>query len=119
MLILLIVVILVIVADAAQDGMAGEKTSVADGMVLVSTLIGWNVLLDWLSFRFAFIRRIAQPRPLKLVVRGHVLMRNLRREFISEEEFWTQLRQNGIDSLDQVKEAYMEADRYISLIKQR
>jgi uncharacterized membrane protein YcaP (DUF421 family) len=34
--------VLVIVADAAQNAMAGEYKSVTDGIVLVSTLIGWN-----------------------------------------------------------------------------
>lgn len=112
------ILILVIVADAAQNGMAGESTSVGDAMVLVATLIGWNVLLDWLSFRYAFVRRMAQPRPLKLVERGRLLPRNMRREFISEEELWSKLRQRGISSLDQVQEAYMETDGQISVIKQ-
>jgi uncharacterized membrane protein YcaP (DUF421 family) len=55
------ILILVIVADAAQNAMAGESSSIADGMVLVSTLIGWNMFLDWLTFRFPGIRRLAEP----------------------------------------------------------
>lgn len=113
------VLILVIVADAAQNGMAGEYTSISDGMVLVSTLIGWNVLLDWLAFRFPLVRRFAQPGPLLLVHRGRIIWRNLRREFISEDELWSKLRQDGVDSLQQVKEAYMEPDGQISVIKER
>jgi hypothetical protein len=34
------ILVVVIVADASQNAMAGEYKSIADGMVLVSTLIG-------------------------------------------------------------------------------
>jgi uncharacterized membrane protein YcaP (DUF421 family) len=111
--------ILVIVADAAQNGMAGDTTSVADGMLLVATLIAWNVLFDWAAFRFPVFRRVAEPHPLKLVEGGRLLARNMRREFISEEELWSKLREAGVDSLDQVKVAYMESDGQISVIKRR
>lgn len=113
------VLILVIVADAAQNGMAGEATSVSDGMLLVATLIGWNVALDWMSYHYAWFRRFAEPPPLKLIRDGQILKRNLRRELLTEEELWTQLRQQGIDSLDVVRDAYMESDGQISVIKRK
>ena len=37
------VLFIVIVADAAQNAMAGEYKSIADGIVLVATLVFWNV----------------------------------------------------------------------------
>ena len=110
--------VLVIVADAAQNGMAGEYTSVTDGMILVSTLIGWNVFLDWLSFRYPAIQKLAQPRPLLLIQRGHMLKHNMRRELITEAELWSKLRENGIESMEEVKTAYMESDGMITVIKQ-
>lgn len=39
--------IVVIVADAAQNGMTGKGDSVVDAALLVATLIAWNRLLDW------------------------------------------------------------------------
>lgn len=109
--------ILVIVADAAQNAMAGEANTIGDGMVLVATLIGWNVLLDWISYRFSAFRRFAEPRPLCLVSDGRILRRNMRRELITDEELLAKLRANGIDSLEQVKDVYMEADGRFSIIK--
>ena len=111
------ILILVIVADASQNAMAGESTSVADGMVLVVTLIGWNVFLDWLTFRFPGIRRIAEPASLCLVKNGQMLRRNMRREFITEEELWRKLREEGVESLDQVKNMHLEPDGNFSVIK--
>ena len=52
-----------------------------------------------------------------LVKDGKLLKRNLRKEFITEDELEGQLRLQGIDDLSQVDKAYMEGDGRISVIK--
>lgn len=111
------ILVLVIVADASQNAMAGEYTSVTDGLILVSTLIGWNFVFDWLSFRFPAFARFAQPTPLHLIKEGQMNKRNMRKEFITEDELWSKLREQGIESLQEVKQAYLESDGEISVIK--
>jgi uncharacterized membrane protein YcaP (DUF421 family) len=34
--------LLVLVADAAQNAMAGDYQSISEGLILVTTIIGWN-----------------------------------------------------------------------------
>lgn len=111
------ILILVLVADASQNAMAGEYKSIADGMVLISTLVFWNMLLDWLAFRFPGFRRLAEPGTLVLVRNGRLVWRNLRREFITEDELLAQLRKQGIERLEQVKTVYLEADGNFSVIR--
>src|ERR1041384_4738496 len=77
------ILLLVIVADAAQNAMAGGYDTISEGAILVGTIVGWNWLLDVLSFHFKPIRRFASPSRLTLVKRGVALRRNLRREFIT------------------------------------
>ena len=48
-------------------------SSVAEGLVLVGTLVVWNYLLDWASYRFVWVRRFAEPPPLLLIRDGKVL----------------------------------------------
>lgn len=111
------VLLLVLVADASQNAMAGEYRSISDGCVLVATLIGWNYALDWASWRFRAVRRLVEPAPLQLVADGRLLRRNLRHEFVTVEELHSKLREQGIDDLNQVKAAYMESDGEISVIR--
>jgi len=113
------ILVLVIVADASQNAMAGEYTSVTDGLILVSTLIWWNFLFDWLNFRFPAFRRFAEPQPLPLIERGRLNRRNMRKEFITDDELWAKLRAQGIESLQEVKKAYLETDGEITVIKQK
>jgi len=111
------VLLLVIIADAAQNAMAGEYTSITDGIILVSTIIGWNVLIDWLSYMSPTVRNILEPRELPLVRDGQLIRRNMRRELISEAELMGKLREHGIADVKDVKAAFIERDGAISVIK--
>ena len=111
------VLILVLVADAAQNAMSGGYDTVAEGAVLVGTLIGWNVLFDWAAYRFEWVRRLSEPKPLLLVQRGKVLHHNLRRQFVTLDELKEQLRQHGVVNFADVRSAFMESDGRFSVIR--
>ena len=111
------VLLLVIIADAAQNAMAGEYKTISDGVVLVTTIVFWNYLLDRLSYVSARVRRFAQPPVVLLVKEGRIVASNCRREFVSRDELMGKLREKGIDKLAQVKRAYLEPDGEISVIK--
>jgi uncharacterized membrane protein YcaP (DUF421 family) len=106
----------VILGDAAQNAMIGQADSVPDGMVLIATLVAWNVALDMASYRFPLIERFIVAKRLRLVHNGKVLRRNLRREFITMEELLSKLHEQGHEDLDKVKAMYLEPDGEISVI---
>ncbi len=111
------VLLLVLIADASQNAMAGGYESVTDGIVLVSTIVGWNWLLDWAAFRFPAVRRLVEAPPLRLIHRGRLMRANLRRELMTVEELRSKLREQGVSDFADVKSAYMEPDGQISIIK--
>jgi uncharacterized membrane protein YcaP (DUF421 family) len=111
------ILILVIVADAAQNGMSGEYRSITDAFILVATLISWNMLIDWLTFRFASLQRILEPPPLLLIDDGRILHRHLRIELMSEGELQTKLREHGVTDARQVAKAYIEPDGQVTVLK--
>ena len=112
------ILLLVLIADASQNAMAGGYETVTDGLVLVATIAGWNWVMDWLSFRYNAVRRFTEAPPLMLVRRGRILARNLRREYVTTPELMAALREHGIDKLEQVKMARMEADGGITVIRE-
>jgi uncharacterized membrane protein YcaP (DUF421 family) len=107
----------VILGDAAQNGMIGSATSASDGMVLIGTLVFWSYLLDFMSFRFPVIQRFSSAPRLCLVRDGKMLRRNMRREFITDEELNAKIRHEGVEDLATVKRMYLEADGEMSLIR--
>ena len=111
------ILLLVLLADAAQNAMSGGYESVADGMILVATLVGWNWLIDKAAYQYPAVRRVLEAPPLPLVRDGKLIRRNLRHEMITVDELMSKLRENGIERLDQVKAATMESDGEVSIIK--
>jgi uncharacterized membrane protein YcaP (DUF421 family) len=111
------ILLLVLIADASQNAMSGGYQSLGEGAVVVATVIGWNWLMDWASWRFPAVRKFAEPDPLVLVRRGRLLPGNLAREFITIPELMAGLREQGIEKLAEVKLARMEPDGQISVIR--
>lgn len=111
------IMLLVLVADASQNAMSGGYQSLADGAVLVLTLVGWNYLIDWASYHSATVRRIVEPRALLLVKNGCLMRANLRREMVTLEELHAALREHGIESVGDVKAARMESDGRITVTR--
>ena len=106
---------IVLIADAAQNAMASDYKSVTDGFVLIATLIFWNFALDWLGFHVPAVRRLLKPPPLRLVKDGKILHGHMRRALVTEPELLAELRKQGLDKVEQVKRADMEGDGQISV----
>ncbi|HEY5402291.1 MAG TPA: YetF domain-containing protein, partial [Pyrinomonadaceae bacterium] len=107
----------VVIADAAQNAMAGDYKSITDGVILVVTIMFWNYAIDWLSYHSPTMRRVLQPKPLLLVKDGRLYKQNMRKELITKEELIAELRENGVEDLSEVKEARIEEDGHVSVIK--
>ncbi|HEY9697402.1 MAG TPA: YetF domain-containing protein [Trichocoleus sp.] len=108
--------VVVLIADAAQNALAGDYHSIPDGILLVSTIIFWSYVLDWLGYHFPKMQRFIHPPPLPLIKNGQVLRHNMRKELITESELMTQIREQGVEDMKNVKLAFMEGDGYISII---
>lgn len=110
-------IVVVVIADAAQNGMAGDSKSVTEALLLIGTIIFWDFFLDWLGFKSKFLRRIIEPEKLKVIENGKYLRENMRQEMITGEELDSQMREQGIEDIGQVKVAYLESDGHFSFIK--
>lgn len=108
--------VIVVIADAAQNGMAGESKSVTEALLLISTIIAWDWLFDLLGFKSKFWAGVLEPEPLLLIKEGRIIEKNLESEMITEEELMSQLRQQGVDDLSTVKKVYLESNGHFSVL---
>ena len=111
------ILLLVLVADGAQNAMAGGYKTVTEGLILVSTILGWNGLLDWASTKSKLVRRFVTPRPLVLVRNGRILRANLRHEMMTLDDLQSRLRLQGVERVADVKVARLEEDGQVSIIR--
>jgi uncharacterized membrane protein YcaP (DUF421 family) len=111
------VLLLVLIADASQNAMSAEYRSITEGLILVSTIVGWNWLLDWLSSKSARFARLVAPQALLLIRNGRVHHENLRREMLTLDDLRSRLRLQGVEHIADVKLAHLEEDGQISVIR--
>jgi uncharacterized membrane protein YcaP (DUF421 family) len=108
--------VIVVIADAAQNGMAGDSKSITEALILISTIIFWDFFFDWLGFRSVIISKILERRPLLLIENGKFLRKNMEKELITEAELTSQLRQQGQEDASRVKKCYLESNGRFSVL---
>lgn len=109
-------IFVLLVAIGASDSMIGSSVSAANGFVTILTIVGWNYLLNTLSWHIPLIERWTSPPPLQIVKNGQMNRRNMRREFITQQELMSKLREEGYQDISEVKSAYLEGDGNISVV---
>lgn len=110
-------VLLLIIAETTQQALLGEDFSVTNAFLLITTLVGIDVLLSYLKGRFNKIDRALDGLPLVIVENGQPLAERLRKARLDESDILaTARRLQGLERMDQIKYAVLEANGAISII---
>jgi len=109
--------VIVVIADAAQNGMAGESKSVTEAVLLIVTIVLWDYAFDLLGYKSKFFERILEPKALPIIKDGRLLRENMKSEMITYDEIMSQMRQQGIENISDVKQGCLESDGHFSFIK--
>ena len=109
--------VVVLLATAVHAALIREGSSLTDAAVMVATIIGWSILLDIVGAHVPFLRWILHSDPVQVIRNGEVVGRNLRREFMTEDELKAQLRLQGVERVSEVRHAYIEHDGRVSVIR--
>lgn len=108
--------VVVLVAEAAAPGLQGDASSVTDGILLVATILFWNVAFDAIAYRWPRLGRLIKAQPRLLIKDGEVNPKVVRRELMSRDEVLSQLRLHGIEDPAEVERAYIEPNGMISVV---
>ena len=111
-------IFVLLIAEAATHSLGGYST-ITEGFIVIGTMMAWNYLFNFLSYYVPFVEKLVSPPPLQIIKNGRLLKRNMRREYLTEEELTDHLRLEGIDDVSEVKAAYVEGDGKISVIARK
>jgi len=109
-------VFLLLITEAASNSMGGYE-SLADGMVVILTMVALNYIANRLSFAMPWFERMMEHAPLQIIKNGQTIPRNLKKELLTDDELMGSLRLNGIDDISQVRGAWIEGDGRLSVVK--
>jgi uncharacterized membrane protein YcaP (DUF421 family) len=109
--------VVVLVAEAAAPGLAGESKGILDSLVVIATIFAWSVAIDAAAYRWPALAPVLKSRAVPLIRDGQLNQKALRREFMQREELMAELRLHGITDPKQVARAYLEANGMVSVIR--
>jgi uncharacterized membrane protein YcaP (DUF421 family) len=109
-------VLLLLLANAVQNAMTGPDTSLTGGMVAAITLIILSMVLSVMRGRSRLFGKVLQGSPTLLVHNGKLMIANLAREHLAQDDVEEALREHGIGDISQCQDAVLEVDGSISVI---
>jgi len=110
-------VAILLISNAVQNSMNGGDNSVTGGLIMATVIVLLSTLVAYLTYKSKTFERVIQGTPTLLVHKGQVLQDHLRRELLNESELRTILRHQGIHELNEVEEAVLESDGYVSVTR--
>jgi uncharacterized membrane protein YcaP (DUF421 family) len=112
-------VVVILLAEAAQGALSGGDESVTGSLILAATLIGLNLALAFVSARSKAIDHLVEGEPVVVMRDGRILMDALRRNNVPDSDLKEALRAKGISDHDEVRVVLLEPSGDFSVIKRK
>ena len=110
-------ILLLVVAEATQQGLLGDDFSVTNALLVITTLVLLDRLLDLAGARSPGLGKVLNDVPLIIVQDGEVVAEHLKRTQISLSDILQEARMSqGLERLEQIKYAVLERNGGISII---
>jgi Predicted membrane protein len=110
-------VLLLIVGEATQQALLGNDFSVTNALVLITVLMGIDMVFSKLKGKYKKFDRLLEGTPLILVDHGKPLQNRMREARVDTEDIMEAARlSHGLEQMKQIKYAVLERDGQISII---
>ena len=107
-------ILFVTMGDLVQQGVTQQDYSMTAGMLAVGTFALLTIVLSWLNIRSRRTRRLIHGQPVVIFHSGEPRQEAMRQERVSIADFYAAARQQGIERLEDVSLAVLEANGQIS-----
>ena len=109
-------VLIIVLANAVQNAMVGDDTTLGGGVIAAVTLLIMNRIFAFIMARSTKIERFMVGEPLLIVNDGKIIDLKCKQEGVTHEQIMAALREHGLEKLSQVHLAVLEVDGTISVV---
>jgi uncharacterized membrane protein YcaP (DUF421 family) len=112
-------VVLLIISETTQQAMIDSDHSMTNAALVIITLLGTSIALALIKERYPAVERVLGGSAVVLIENGHLQWDRLKATRIGPDEIPKAARMNhGLERLEQIKYAILEAGGGISIIPQ-
>lgn len=101
--------------SAAGDPMFYKDVGLLPGIVVFSVVLGLYRLVTYFINHSNPFERFVEGKPIYIIQNGEILVKNFKKELLSEDEFFAQLRLHSVSHLAQIEQAIIETNGEISI----
>ncbi len=113
-------VLLLIISEAAQNGLVGNDYSVTNSLLLIVTLFTLDIGLSLIKGKLPKLERFVEGVPVLLVRDGEPLRDHMKKSQVDEQDILEAARKlRGLERMEQVKYAVLERDGEITVVPKR
>jgi uncharacterized membrane protein YcaP (DUF421 family) len=110
-------VMLLLIPQFFSRALTRQDYSMTNSVVAATTLFSLVILTSMATFKYAGFRRFMESEPTILVRQGRLLPRALGHERIAPDEIFSAMHKAGIEKIEEVAWAILEADGKIAIIR--
>ena len=113
-------ILFLIIGGAAQRALMAQDYSLTHAFLVIATFVIIDIAVSFVERDVPSIAKILKGVPTVVVENGHVLSGRLRRSRLTEEDILEAARRaHGLERMDEIKFAILEASGRISIIPRR
>lgn len=111
------VLLIVAMGSAVGDAMFYPSVPLSVAIAVITAIAIFQKIYVYVGIKYEPVRKITDPKTMKLVENGQLLKENFEADDIDENEVFMLLRQAGIMYLSEVEHAYYEQSGSLSVYK--
>ncbi|RZK25011.1 MAG: DUF421 domain-containing protein [Flavobacterium sp.] len=108
-------VVIIGLGSAAGDPMFYKDVGILPSLVVFAMIIALYSLITWLIGRNKKFELLVEGKPVCLIKNGVFEIENFKKEALGEDEFFAELRLQGVSQLGQIEQAIEESNGGISI----
>lgn len=110
-------ILLIIVSEATQNALLGDDNSMVNSLLVITTLIGIDILFSLWKQRSSYVEKLLDGVPLVLVEDGELLADRMQKSRVGEDDILMAARElQGLERIEQIRFAVLERNGRISII---
>ena len=110
-------VLTLIISESIQQALIDNDNSLTNALLLVLTLVGFDILPAHVKQRVPAVARVLDGLPVVLMQQGELQRDRMRRERVDEADLRSAAReQHGLENLEQVEHVVLEDSGTLTVI---
>ncbi|MGL3044268.1 DUF421 domain-containing protein [Acinetobacter pecorum] len=110
------VAIILSLGSIAGDPMFTEDIPLIQAVLVMSVIIIMYRLTTWLMMKYQWFEDLLEGKPIYIVEDGLLVVEEIKKGKMSHDEFFAEMRQQGVEHLGQVRTGLLETDGKFSVL---